>query len=313
MEASTAEQHLAWEEERRPRAALASALAGILLVAAGVWVQLDVYSGAPNVGVLQALGPAFDGQADAEVNPRTTVIRYLDEHAFALIGSTVVAALGLAAAAITLFYLYRAAKARRSETPAFTRFAIVAGAVAVALCSVPIAGRPYGVITQVLLASRADTFVSAGDTSRDAIEQINSGAAPLVISSIGLAGQLAFGLAFVLVALNAMRVGLLTRFLGVLGIICGALFVIPILSPLPVVQVFWFLAVAALVAGRWPNGVPPAWRTGRAELWPTQQELREARERAKGGGGAVALADEDAAEPVKPAHASSKKRRKRRR
>jgi hypothetical protein len=74
-----------------------------------------------------------------------------------------------------------------------------------------------------------------------------------------------------------MRVGLLTRFMGVLGIICGALIVLPILSPLPIVQTFWLGAMALLLLGRWPNGVPPAWVTGEAQPWPSQQQAREAR------------------------------------
>ena len=60
--------------------------------------------------------------------------------------------------------------------------------------------------------------------------------------------------------------------MGVLGIICGALIVLPILSPLPIVQTFWLGAMALLLLGRWPNGVPPAWTTGEAQPWPSQQE-----------------------------------------
>ena len=74
-----------------------------------------------------------------------------------------------------------------------------------------------------------------------------------------------------------MRVGLLTRFMGVLGIIVGVLFIVPIGSPLPIVQAFWLVALGALFLGRWPSGMPPAWVTGEAQPWPSQQELREAR------------------------------------
>jgi len=59
-----------------------------------------------------------------------------------------------------------------------------------------------------------------------------------------------------------MRVGLLTRFMGYLGIFTGVLVLFPIGSPVPVVQGFWLLALAYLFSGRWPNGVPPAWRSG---------------------------------------------------
>ena len=51
-----------------------------------------------------------------------------------------------------------------------------------------------------------------------------------------------------------MRVGLLTRFMGVLGIIVGVLFIIPLGSSLPIVQAFWLCALGALFLGRWPRG-----------------------------------------------------------
>ena len=80
-----------------------------------------------------------------------------------------------------------------------------------------------------------------------------------------------------LVSLNAMRVGLLTRFLGYLGIIAGVLTIIP-LVPIPIVEAYWLLALAYLLSGRWPSGVPPAWSSGEAVPWPgRQQQVRAAR------------------------------------
>ena len=122
--------------------------------------------------------------------------------------------------------------------------------------------------------------------------------------------------AFVLIGLNAMRVGLLTRFMGVLAIIVGVLFVIP-LGPLPIVQAFWLGALVPLFAMRWPAGQPPAWVTGRAEPWPSADEVRRRREASHAHAEARAIkaspAASEAAEPVRPAHPSSKKRRKKRR
>ena len=134
--------------------------------------------------------------------------------------------------------------------------------------------------------------------------------------------QLAIGFAFVFVCLQAMRVGLLTRFMGYLGMITGVLFVIP-LGPLPVLQSFWLIALAALLLGRWPNRLP-AWETGQAAPWPTQQQLREARAEAageRGGGEATASVPADvveggeavAAGPAGGAHPASKKRKRKKR
>jgi hypothetical protein len=72
--------------------------------------------------------------------------------------------------------------------------------------------------------------------------------------------------------------------------------------------------------------VPPAWSTGKAEPWPSQQEAREARERGKRetsgephGGSSDELAADREIEPEPVAagqgrlHPSSKKRKRKRR
>ena len=46
---------------------------------------------------------------------------------------------------------------------------------------------------------------------------------------------------------------------------------------LPVVQAYWLAALAYLLTGRWPSGVPKAWSTGRAEPWPSAAAMREQR------------------------------------
>jgi hypothetical protein len=93
--------------------------------------------------------------------------------------------------------------------------------------------------------------------------------------------------------------------MGVLGIICGVLVVVPIGSPLPVVQCFWLAALAALLAGRWPSGNPPAWSTGRAEPWPSQSRRRAAPD------APPEPVEEPAAAAAGHEHPASKKRKKR--
>ncbi|HSD78163.1 MAG TPA: hypothetical protein VLA98_12190, partial [Solirubrobacteraceae bacterium] len=129
------------------------------------------------------------------------------------------------------------------------------------------------------------------------------------------------GFAIVMTALNAMRAGLLTRFMGILGIIVGATVVLP-LDQLGIIRSFWLAALGALILGRWPAGVPAAWTTGEAVAWPTQQQVREQRERrrreAAGGPSHAPRADAPPSTPRpeprtgEPHSASKKKRRKRR-
>ena len=80
-----------------------------------------------------------------------------------------------------------------------------------------------------------------------------------------------------MVGVNGMRVGLLSRFMGVLAIIVGALLVLPLIpGGQGVVQIFWTAALGALFLGRWPGGRGPAWESGMAEPWPTAADRRQA-------------------------------------
>ena len=123
---------------------------------------------------------------------------------------------------------------------------------------------------------------------------------------LGLPGALALALSIVLIALNAMRVGLLTRFMGVLGMITGALQILPIGGPLPVVQAFWLVMLGVLFLGRWPNGQPRAWASGQAEPWPSSADVRAQRQKAMAARRGEAPPDDaepaEAEEPV-PARA----------
>ena len=79
-------------------------------------------------------------------------------------------------------------------------------------------------------------------------------------------GQFLLAAGMLLVSLNAMRAGLLTRFLGILGVVSGVLFVFPQLMPLPVVQAFWLIALGLTLLGVGRTQLPPALadRQGRA-------------------------------------------------
>jgi hypothetical protein len=126
----------------------------------------------------------------------------------------------------------------------------------------------------------AHDFVDAADKTNSAASDALSPPATLIGQVIWQAAALALGFAFVLIALNAMRVGLLTRFMGVLGIIVGVTFVLP-LDQQGIIRVFWLGALGVLFLGRMPSGMPKAWTTGQAEPWPSQQQLREQREAAR--------------------------------
>jgi hypothetical protein len=67
--------------------------------------------------------------------------------------------------------------------------------------------------------------------------------------------------------LHAMRVGLLSRFWGSLGMALGAVSFIFFQFAL-----LWFVYLGILLIGRLPGGRPPAWAAGEAIPWPTPGE-----------------------------------------
>jgi hypothetical protein len=303
----TADQ-LAWEAERRTRAGLAALLAAVLTMGAALASAL-VFRDIPKSGLIDSLERAArPGRLGTLESLRVSLYEFYDDHAAAIIGSSVARAVGFLAIGVVLTYLGRATAARRPELPRPAVYLPWVGA---------------GVLAVQALLSAFGTNAAVhdfldGQRTVDAARDL-SGNGLLVLGSIlDLAGRLALGAAFVLVCLNAMRAGLLTRFMGVLGIIVGALLVIPLGSPLPIVQVFWLLALGALILGFWPSGVPQAWSTGTAVPWPSSADIREARraemERRRG---APARPEPQEEEPVEVAagqeHPSSKKRKRKRR
>jgi hypothetical protein len=249
----TAVDRISHELRLRPRFAILAALGGVLLFAGAV---------------VQAAGP------QAKVTELTIQLLVFNRRAGLEVLGAVVNGLGLLALAGTLYFLFTAVRARRPEMSQATWITTVAGGILGA-----IGGIAYGVV----IVQKAHDFATQGaQTYPQANSLLKSGAIP-ALQYAGLIGSLLLAIGFVLIALNAMRVGLLTRFLGYLGIAAAAASLLLIGSPPALlIEIFWLLAVAYLLAGRWPNGDPPAWRTGEAVPWPSGAELRQQRERAAG-------------------------------
>jgi hypothetical protein len=204
-----------------------------------------------------------------------------------------------------LLYLYRATRFRRRELPPVARILIFAGSILFAICSVWF---------QFRQAHAADAFLSGTvKTNKHAEDVLRS--ATTAVAGLSLAASIASGLATILVSLNAMRAGLLSRFMGVLGVILGALFVLPLIAS-PIIQLFWLLALGVLFIDKWPGGRGPAWETGESVAWPTPQRgLRPAPE----GESESEHEEEDVSQPqpqpeaaaASPSPNASRKRKKR--
>lgn len=303
------EESLAWEAQQGPRAGIAAALAGIATIA-GTIIGGIALRDRPSVTITQGLRDALNPTNPHGLLERT--VTYVDRHVTSLTLGQALAALSAPLAALALVYLFRATRARKPE---FGQGALIALAVGGVASFVGI------LVGQIAVDVSVSDFINSADHGTKAAHDALQPSLALTAGLIGFIGHVALGLGIVLVALNAMRVGLLTRFMGVLGIMAGVFLAFPFFS-IPIVQAFWLLALGALFFGRFPNGIPPAWETGRAEPWPTRQEMMEAQQRAKGeaprGGGSGRTpkdlpppAPVDPA-PERPAHSRSKKKKRRR-
>jgi hypothetical protein len=223
-----------------------------------------------------------------------------------LIGAVINAA-GLLSLAVVLTFLWRATRARKPGFSVAVRSIAIAGGVLAAIS---------GIVYQVMIAVVANEFVTSGQQTYSQAHHLTSSTTLLILPLVGQAAELLLAVSIVLICLNAMRVGLLPRLMGYLGIFVGVLFLFPIGSPVPVIQAGWLFALAYLFFGRWPSGSPPAWSSGEAVPWPSSQKQREQRARpARGGRGkpVPAPAPEPAIAPAAGTTRATTPKRKRKR
>jgi hypothetical protein len=294
--AATTEQQLAWEAGQRKRAGIAAVIAGVFLLAADIWINV-AFRGGPESSLLESvLRLPEPGSIADEPSLRVRSFEFFDDNSAASIVSAALRSIGLIALAYAMTFLAVATRARRPEMARPFVYVTLFGAVLLAV---------EAVVRTVANLGLVDDFLD-GPRTVDSLDGLG-GDWVIAAELIKFVGQFAVAAGFIVVALNAMRAGLLSRFMGILGMIVGFLLILP-LAVVPV-QPLWLVALGVLFWGWWPGGVPPAWRTGRAEPWPSQQDLARARRDARAG--------EPAAEPAAPAapaaHPSSQKRKRKRR
>lgn len=271
-------EQLGWEARWAKPAAAAAFAYGVLSVLSLVYVAASL-DDPPASGVQREFIAALDAQSGV------------------FVVTAVLQAIGLAVLSLALVYLYGATKARRPETPTIGLYLAVGGPVLLAIA---------GVLSQLDRIDNAGEFFASGERTEERAEDLLAERSSLGVG-FGLAGALAFGFALVLLNVHAMRAGIVSRFMGVMGIIVGVLPVLASLLPVSpggFVQVFWAVALGFLLLGKWPGGRGPAWETGEATPWPPAPDRRSE----------PAEAPAEAAQPEepRPAHASSQKRKRKR-
>lgn len=269
-------EQLASESERRARLGVPAFAGGFLYFLSAIIVSATL-SSAPTVGLLQGLQPALRGEADPAVSPRAVEVKYISHHAFALIAGSTLKSIALVALTLVLLLLLDATRFRRPETWAYARPLVLVGGIGLVVINI---------VHQIVGSIRAHSFAIGHDFTSHAVEQaLTKGAVNVGSQYLDLLAALALTAGMIVVSINAIRVGLLTRWMGVIGIFSGILILLPIGgATLEIVPAFWMLGMGILYLGRWPNGDPPAWAAGEARPWPTQAERRAEREDESGKG-----------------------------
>jgi hypothetical protein len=303
--ANQAKGQIARESNNRARLAVPAFAGGFLYLLSAIIIS-GTLAGAPSVGLLQGLGPALSGVANPAVSPRTPEVKFISEHAFALIAGSALAAIAIGALTLVLLTLLDATRFRRPQTWAAAYPLVLVGGIAVAIVSIG---------HQIASSIETHNFVVGANHSNQQVEHaLTNGTANTIADYIDLLAGLALAAGMIGTMINALRVGLLPRWMAFLGMFTALLIFLPIGgAELQVVPAFWIVMMGLLYMGRWPKGEPPAWAAGEARPWPSQAQLRAEAQAAKAG-----LSPSPAAAGVAPAPvpaampASSRKRRRKR-
>jgi hypothetical protein len=273
--AAEIQQRVAFESERRARLAVPAVAGGVLYLLSGIILSATLKE-LPAVGIVQGLEPVLRGQPNPAVSPRAAEVRYIDSHALGLIAGSVLSAIAVAALTLVLLFVLDATRFRRPTWPA-ARPLVLIGGIGVA---------SLNVIHEVILVVEAHKFATGNDFTNKAVDKalLTTGSGGILLGLLGLIAALALAVGMIAVMLGSMRAGLLPRWMGVLGILSGLLF-LPFFgtATLQLIPTFWLVATGILLMERYPNGDPPAWAAGEARPWPTQAETRAKREQEKGG------------------------------
>lgn len=197
-------------------------------------------------------------------------LRLLNYHAARteILVSTAFQALAIIGLAGAVAYLLAAAAAR---TPSVPRWALWLLVLATLLLVVGTVWRQLAVLDVARdFAQGSPTRGAAGERRA---EELIKGISKLPLA-LALVGTLLTAASIVFASVTAMRAGLVSRFVGFVGVFVGALHVIPLGGGPQILQVFWLAALALLFADRWPGGRGPAWASGRAEPWPPPATAR---------------------------------------
>lgn len=256
------------------------------------------------VGVVLVIASAFvigsvSGDGEAEL------LRSAKENSSSVTLSSVLQAVGFAFLVLPLVLLFRAAAARSDKVRTQLIGLVVAAPLFLSAAAL-LNGVATNEAADQFVAGDAKLGISAKSATADCREELNDtgaeefgeefGGGPRdeqlkrcsservedeaatnavneastrgAATGFALGGRLGLAVALFYSCLHAMRIGLLSRFWGSLGMALG----VAALLLLVQFTMIFFIYLGLLLIGKLPGGRPPAWEAGEAIPWPTPGE-----------------------------------------
>ena len=242
-------------ENSQRRVAIVGALIAAVLVAIAVVIEQIIAGKAPTGESAVDLIEAVTSQATGKAFPPSFWTEYAQfkvDHAPESIAIATLRGVGILLLLPIVLFLLRAARERGGTLKPWLE--PVAG-----ICIVVV-----GVLMAVEGVLDAEAYRASGPDYMPTVVVENARNQELVIATF-IRGIVSFGIGVpvAFAALQAMRMGLLSRVLGFMGVLVGIVFIIPLDSS-GLIRAFWFAAVAGTIAGKIAPSLSPGWKTGTA-------------------------------------------------
>ncbi|HEY7932630.1 MAG TPA: hypothetical protein VID48_02290, partial [Solirubrobacteraceae bacterium] len=200
-------QRVEHETERRTRLGVPVVASGVLYLLSAIIINATL-NGAPAVGILQGLAPALHGQANPRVSPRAAEVIYESHHGFGLIAGAILSSIAILFLVLVLVFLFDGSLFRRPEIARAARPLILFGGVAIVI---------LGITNEIVLTVRRHQFAAAHDFSIHAVNAINHNTGYDVLAIVTPFCGLALVAGMIITMLGSVRVGLLPRWMGIVG------------------------------------------------------------------------------------------------
>jgi hypothetical protein len=291
-------ERVAQESAQRIRLGVPVLASGVLYLFSAITISAVLRS-APSVGLLQGLAPALGGEVNPVVSPHAAEIKFESHQAFGLIAGSLLASVAIVFLLLALLFLFGAVRFRRPQTGPIAQPLILAGGALIAVLTVA---------NEIVLSIRRHSFATGHDFTTHAVNAVTHNIASDIMAIVTPLAGIAFVAGMIMTVIGTVRVGLLPRWMGIVGGVSALLLLLPA-AELDVIPAFWMVATGIMLMGKWPKGDPPAWAAGQAVPWPSQGSARQGR---GGGWGSPSASSEAVPEPSMPVTGQSGKRRRKR-